>query len=156
MSDKREVCPSCSIELPKSVPGSELTSCPGCQHPLITVAGKPAVAREENETDMADAIVDEVATDDQKRTELRRKLPPKFLVDDPDFQGYQDQEKVLLPDGKGGITSVKRNVVKVQHKGQTIELIALTPQQRRRRQLIWNCVWIGIGILFLWLILSMI
>lgn len=88
------------------------------------------------------------------------KLPPKFLADDPDFVdfslGGRHNQKILLPDGSGGVTSVQQNIVKIQHKGKTIELVALSPDEKRKRQLWINTASIGLGILlmvlFFWLI----
>ncbi len=92
--------------------------------------------------------------------EMVSRLPGKFLADDP---GYVDRsvnsktsDKVLLPDGKGGVTSVSKNIVKIEHQGQTIELIALSPEEKRKRQFWINLVSILLGVclvvLFFWLV----
>ena len=80
-------------------------------------------------------------------------LPKKFLADDPDFVdpalSGTANNRVLLPDGAGGLTSVVRNVVKIQHRGKTIELLKLTDEERRRWRFWTSAISIVIGVLFI-------
>ena len=81
-------------------------------------------------------------------------LPKKFLADDPEFVDHRMRPgglgaRVLLPDGKGGVNSVDRNVVRIEHRGKLIDLQALPPEQRRRRQIVVNLVSIVIGAIFI-------
>ena len=145
--DAIESCPNCEQPL-ENQSVVELTNCPQCGHEL-------AIAAEIVQVNVVEDV-DYQEQEKLKRNRVEKMLPPKFLVEDPDFQGLDRGENVFLPDGKGGITSVKRNVVKVQHKGKTVELVALSPEKRRRQQLIWNCVWIFLGVFVLLLALSMI
>jgi len=79
-------------------------------------------------------------------------LPKKFLADDPDFAdrslGRSGARNVLLPDGRGGLKSVDGRIVKIEHKGETIELIALPEHERIKRQRIINFASIFIGVIF--------
>ena len=131
MTNEKNVCSSCG----EILSDSNIDVCPGCEHEFASRQDTVAAAEHE---------------------ELAKLLPPKFLIYDPDFDTNMDGDHVFLPDGKGGITSVKRNVVKVKHKGQTVELIALSAEKKRQWQLIWNFIWIFAGILFLALVFSMI
>ena len=76
-------------------------------------------------------------------------LPPKFDVLDPEnlnFSSTNSQNKIVLPDGKGGTAQLDQRVLRVEHGGQQVSLVALTPQQKRRKRLIQNCVMIVIAI----------
>ena len=79
-------------------------------------------------------------------------LPNKFLADDPNFIDRSVERsgtrKVLIPDGRGGMQSVDERIVKIEHKGEIIELIALPEHERQKRQRIINFVSIAIGVLF--------
>lgn len=164
-------CPNCSTELSQGTDASEAVTCSHCQFVFLvaasTVNPDPVAEAEsdsepekEPESDQAQPepkqpIIVDVDEARERRAKLSALLPPKFLIADPDFEGG-GSETVMIPDGKGGIASVKRNVVKVQHKGKTVELITLTPEERRRRQAFWNCIWVIAGVLFFWLVFSMI
>ena len=82
-------------------------------------------------------------------------LPPKFLADDPDFVDHsvsgQRSSRVLLPDGAGGVSAVDSNIVRIEHRGQTVELKALSPEKKRFRQRWINIVSILLGAAFLWM-----
>ena len=88
------------------------------------------------------------------------KLPAKFLAVDPDFLDQRlaswRSERVLLPKRSGGVTSVDRNVVRIQHGGKTIELKKLSAEEKRIWQFWINLLAISLGILlfvlFFWLI----
>ena len=87
------------------------------------------------------------------RSSVEHLLPPRFLVADPDFVDRRIQKGssqfVLLPDGKGGVKSIDENIIRIEHRGRTVELVALPPAEKRKRQRIVNLVFIAIGILFL-------
>ena len=58
-------------------------------------------------------------------------LPPRFEVDDPMMSNRGSKEtKVLLPAADGGTTKVDQRFVTIEHKGQEIQLIALSPEER--------------------------
>lgn len=84
---------------------------------------------------------------------VESRLPEKFLADDPDFfdrrVGRSGSRRVLIPDGRGGMQSVDELIVKVEHQGEMIELVALPAHERRRRQRIVNFVSVVIGALFM-------
>ncbi len=63
-------------------------------------------------------------------------LPPKFLV--PDIEA--DENAVVLPTAAGGTQVVDRTEVTVTHGGQTIKLVASTPEELRKIRLIENLV----------------
>ncbi len=75
-------------------------------------------------------------------------LPPRFDVLDPTrfSQGGQEQFKVVLPDGKGGIAQLDSRVLRVEHEGEKVALRMLTTEEKKRRRLIQNIVAILIGI----------
>ena len=75
-------------------------------------------------------------------------LPPRFDVLDPTriSQAGQDQFKVVLPDGKGGIAQLDNRVLRVEHDGEKVALRMLTEKQKQRRRLIQNIIAILIGI----------
>ena len=140
-------CPKCGavIEIDAKV---DLYICAQCQYKF----------RVESETEITE--VQEINTDSKVLVETKEEtvayvsvLPRKFLADDPDFVDSslsgKSSNRVLLPDGTGGVTSVGRNVVKIQHRGQTIELIKFSDEERRRWRFWTNSISIGIGILFI-------
>ncbi len=87
--------------------------------------------------------------------EATRLLPPKFQFDDPESLNFRRAEnaafKIRLPDSDGGTQTIDARIVRVEHKGQMIELIALTPEQRRRRRRISNAISILLAIVMLWI-----
>ena len=108
---------------------------------------------ENEETDVVDEGPDEAEMERVRLESVLSKLPRKFLADDPDFVDHRvsrnQHEKVLLPDGGGGVQSVDGNIVRIKHKGQMIELVALSPEQRQKRQRLVNLVSIVLGAVFL-------
>lgn len=79
-------------------------------------------------------------------------LPPRFDVADPTrirVSGSAPDHKILLLDGAGGLKQVDERIVQIEHDGQKISLVALTPQQRMRRRLITNAIAILLGIAIL-------
>ncbi len=76
-------------------------------------------------------------------------LPPKFLVDDPEQLAVavtKTNHKILLPDGKGGVSRIDDRVVRIQHGQEKVTLLTLTPQQKARRRFIVNLVTILLAI----------
>jgi DNA-directed RNA polymerase subunit RPC12/RpoP len=69
-------------------------------------------------------------------------LPPKFEVDDPTRIRYRSgvETKVTLPTADGGVQTVDNRLVTIEYKGQKYTLVALSPEEKRRRQLIVNIV----------------
>ena len=75
-------------------------------------------------------------------------LPPKFDVEDPTRMRFSDPQgfKISLPDGDGGTKQIDQRILRVDHGGEKIALIALSPRQRLRRRIISNFIAIVIGI----------
>jgi DNA-directed RNA polymerase subunit RPC12/RpoP len=78
-------------------------------------------------------------------------LPPRFDVADPTRIRVHNAPnfKILLPDGAGGLKQIDQRIVRVEHDGQKVSLVALTPQQRMRRRIITNAIAILVGIAIL-------
>lgn len=78
-------------------------------------------------------------------------LPPRFDVEDPARLRIRDQLgfKISLPDGKGGTQQIDQRILRVDHGGEKIALIALSPQQKLRRRIISNFIAIIVGIAIL-------
>ncbi len=78
-------------------------------------------------------------------------LPPRFDVEDPATLRIRDQLgfKISLPDGKGGTQQIDQRILRVDHGGEKIALIALSPQQKLRRRIISNFIAIIVGIAIL-------
>ena len=155
MSEQKTIdCPACSkaIKLHDGAILEELV-CESCGHNLETTS-KSEKGQNEN---AASSVVspDETALVQAKIKQAIDMLPPQFLADDPDFVDYRvksgHQQRILLPDSGGGVQSVDGNIVRIQHKGQTYELVALSPDQRRKRQQLINIVSIAVGAIFLFL-----
>lgn len=93
---------------------------------------------------------------DSKPVEIERLLPPRFLANDPDFVDRrvtgQTSGRVLLPDAAGGVQAVDDSTVRIEHQGRKIELVRLSPEEKRKRQLIINVVAILAGLAFLVLV----
>jgi len=111
----------------------------------------------------ADEVGAEIAVEaglDANRPEpIDHLLPPRFDVLDPSrmrAKAEKNQFKVLLPDGKGGMAQVDQRVVRVEHEGERVSLVVMTPEQRSRRRLIQNIIAIIIGIALMALAFSML
>ncbi len=78
-------------------------------------------------------------------------LPPRFDVIDPTRLKFSETDdcKVLLPDGAGGNQPFDQRILRVEHQGEKVSLVALTPKQRMRRRVISNLVAILIGIIII-------
>jgi DNA-directed RNA polymerase subunit RPC12/RpoP len=78
-------------------------------------------------------------------------LPPRFNVGDPGRIRLNDPDdfKVFLPDGEGGSKPFDQRVLHVEHGGEKVSLVALSPRQRFRRRLISNTIAILVGIAIL-------
>lgn len=137
-------CPSCNADI-KTDSNDELTACPECRHQFASAATVSSMesSNEINQNEDADSIANAYES----------LLPKKFLADDPEFvdrsMSATASGRVLLPDGSGGVTSVGRHVVKVQHRGHTIELVKLTDEERRRWRFWTNTISIALGVLFI-------
>ncbi|MFT7629360.1 MAG: hypothetical protein ACI87E_000358 [Mariniblastus sp.] len=86
------------------------------------------------------------------RPSIAHLLPPLFEALDPTRLGNQsgaDAFKVMLPDGEGGTKQVDQRVVRVEHGGMQVSLVAMTQAEKRRRKLIQNIIAIVIGIIVL-------
>ncbi len=85
-------------------------------------------------------------------------LPPRFDVEDPVRLRIRDQLdfKISLPDGKGGTQQIDQRILRVDHGGEKIALIALSPQQKLRRRIISNFIAIIVGIAILALAFRML
>lgn len=101
-----------------------------------------------------------VEDDRGENTELERKpvdhlLPPTFDVADPDsmqVKVFGDQQKVLLPDGQGGVKKVDSRLLRVKHGGQDFHLTNSTSAEKAQRRLIINIVTVAILMVLLVLI----
>ncbi|MEL7496605.1 MAG: hypothetical protein AAFN77_03285 [Planctomycetota bacterium] len=88
-------------------------------------------------------------------------LPPVFDVDDPELLAIsvtRDDNKVFLPDAEGGTTRIDKRIVHVDHDGEKVSLVALSPEQRERRRFMQNMIVIGIGVALIaatiWMLLN--
>ncbi len=101
------------------------------------------------ESEIVDATVGPIAETQAKwPLPIDHLLPPLFDVFDPTrIRGTKGQQfKVTLPDGEGGTTQVDQRVVRVEHDGEQISLVVLSPQEKKRRRTIQNVIAIIIGI----------
>ena len=147
-----EVTPATDVAtqpLPAS-PASSAESavvCPSVVSPLIQPTPSPSVSKElppksEPLSDPSPVVAP---------ISIEHLLPPRFNVADPSQIRVNDQDdfKVLLPDGSGGTTQFDQRVLHVQHEGEKVSLVALTPQQRLRRRFVSNAIAILVGIAIL-------
>lgn len=67
-------------------------------------------------------------------------LPPKFSAVDPAFfyRRHQDGSQVLLPSADGSMKVVDNRIVKIEHNGQTYELISSPRYERVQRMVVTN------------------
>lgn len=67
-------------------------------------------------------------------------LPPKFSAVDPAFfyRRHQDGSQVLLPSADGSMKVVDNRIVKIEHNGQTYELISSPRYERIQRRVVTN------------------
>lgn len=92
---------------------------------------------------------DDVAAVVSQVESIAHLLPPTFDVHDPErlhVAVSQDDNKVILPDADGGTTRIDKRIVHIDHGGEKVSLIVLSPEQRERRRMIQNLVVIGIGV----------
>jgi DNA-directed RNA polymerase subunit RPC12/RpoP len=94
---------------------------------------------------------DHIEADPNQPESIDHLLPPLFDVLDPTrMRGKSSEQfKVMLPDGQGGTKQVDQRVVRVEHDGEQVALVVLTPQQKQRRRAIQNVIAIIIGIVVL-------
>ena len=107
----------------------------------------------ENNADESNAASpdDSSATSDPLATVLSA-LPMPFLVEDPQrISNLQSRKntKVLLPDSTEGTRQLDQRLVKIQYKGETVELISRTPEEQARYRRAVNLVSMLIGMLFI-------
>ncbi|MCH2182897.1 MAG: hypothetical protein MK108_12910 [Mariniblastus sp.] len=79
-------------------------------------------------------------------------LPAPFLIDDPQSiaSGHQrDTTKVMLPDEAEGARQFDRRLVKIEYKGQIVELVSRTPEEQIRYRNRVNFVSMLLGLLFI-------
>lgn len=114
-----------------------------------------ATSEPRQETDAAatiDVKLEVVAEPIDPRPSIAHLLPPLFEALDPTQLGSQsgaDAFKVMLPDGEGGTKQVDQRIVRVEHGGLQVSLVAMTQAEKRRRKLIQNIIAIVIGIIVL-------
>lgn len=102
------------------------------------------------ETGIADSIEDDTV-DPTANLELSEWLPPKFEIPDPSkLRDRATANQVLLPSADGGVQSIDQRYVTVEYKGKKYTLVALSPEQKKRRQLIVNLVSIVIAMIAIW------
>ena len=67
-------------------------------------------------------------------------LPPKFQAVDPAFfyRRHQDGSQVLLPGEDGSVNVVDNRIVRIEHKGQTYELISSPRYDRIQKSIVTN------------------
>ena len=67
-------------------------------------------------------------------------LPPKFQAVDPAFfyRRHQDGSQVLLPGEDGSVNVVDNRIVRIQHNGQTYELISSPRYDRIQKSIVTN------------------
>ena len=92
------------------------------------------------------------AADEEASPPLAGALPAPFLIDDPQriIRGKsRDTTKVMLPDEAEGTRQLDRRLVKIEYKGQTVELISRTPEEQIRYRNRVNFVSMLLGLLFI-------
>jgi DNA-directed RNA polymerase subunit RPC12/RpoP len=164
-------CPHCGkqVRLPALLDVLGESPDPGV---LNSVAEEPASFDSEAETRSSEAIlpasfeVHEIAHDSGNGTDIvsteteqlvgvspassssAAALPPKFEVDDPGRIRYRtgNESKVILPTADGGVQTIDNRLVTIEYKGQKYTVVALSPEEKRRRQLIVNILSIFIAI----------
>ena len=97
---------------------------------------------------------------DNETSEIDLLLPPRFDVDDPEMisvrSGRSASSKVVLPDGKGGVTTVDQRIVTIEHHGQQYDLIALPAHVLRRKRIIQNVISVLIGAIVLAIVFALL
>ncbi len=145
----------------------ETARVPGALSSTPIKPGVPHVASPEAELDQADRSVPEVKPDeesDQPETtdqpgSIDHWLPPRFDVLDPSrmrLKTGKGQFQVILPDGNGGMKQIDQRLVRVEHEGTQVALVAMTEKEKKRRRLIQNIVAIVIGIIIMAIAFSLL
>ena len=91
---------------------------------------------------------------DEPATQTTGSLPAPFLVDDPQRMGAmvnRDNPKILLPDATDGTRQLDRRLVKIEYKGQTVELVSRTPEEQTRYRNIVNIISMLLGLVFIFI-----
>jgi hypothetical protein len=101
-----------------------------------------------SDTDSGDEPSARGATDSEPTTQssVGHLLPPQFSVLDPNRNRKGTANQVLLPTADGGVQPFNDRLVTIEFKGQKYVVVAMTPEEKRRRQMIANFVSIIIAI----------
>ena len=129
-SESASICHSCGTKIPRGENASVKAS------ESDTTLCKPCLVSQRRKVQHAAAV---------------DSLPPKFITPGVVPTVAEQSGKVLLPNADGGTDSVDQRTVHIEHKGELIELKMLTPEQRRRRRIIYNCLAFVIAVGMLWL-----
>jgi hypothetical protein len=87
-------------------------------------------------------------------------LPPKFSAPDPARVRVRSEagSKVILPTADGGVQTVDNRLVTIEYQGQKYTVVAMSPEEKRRRKIIANILSliIAIGAIAgtLWMLIS--
>ena len=115
--------------------------------PPQTTSQSPLNKPEDDSLEHTEAAIEtkNVGTDQFEREDENSLLPPKFLVADIEA----NENAVVLPSATGGTQVVSRTEVTVSHGGQTIKLVASSPEELKRIRLIENVVAVVIAAIML-------
>ncbi len=89
---------------------------------------------------------------DETATQTTGSLPAPFLVEDPQRMGAlvsRDNTKIMLPDATDGTRQLDRRLVKIEYKGQTVELVSRTPEEQTRYRNSVNFISMLLGLVFI-------
>lgn len=156
-------CPLCQQKFQvRETDLGEVLLCPHCQQQIriptkIDDAGanSPAAIDQTDSSEItstsAAVLAEETELQNPDESDTKETidwLPPKFDVPDPSKLRDRSRtiNKVLLPTAEGNLQTVDQRTVTVEYKGKKYILIALSPEQKKRRQLIVNIVSIIIAI----------
>ncbi len=92
------------------------------------------------------------SADDENTQLALETLPTPFLVDDPQQMSVlvqRDDTKILLPDADEGTRQLDRRLVRIEYKGQTVELVSRTPTEQKHYRMIVNAISMLLGLLFI-------
>ena len=79
-----------------------------------------------------------------------KSLPPKFVTSGVTSGNSLSSNEILLPNADGGTDTLDQRTVRIEHKGEIVELAVLTPEQRRRRRIIYNGIAFVMAAVMLW------
>lgn len=110
-----------------------------------TITDADASDKSENPSSSQIAVVFE-------RQPIDHLLPPRFDLDDPDrleLRLSNENHKVLLPDGGGGLREIDDRVIRVRYGSEEFQLTNASDQDKQRRRLLTNITTIGILLILL-------